>query len=367
MAVAPLTSRRTAGAGNTLPAGIVGLGACLPERVVTNHDFARVLDTSDEWIRTRTGIVERRFAGPGEATSDLGERAARAALEDAGLDVGEVGAVLVATTTPDHVMPGVAPLVAARLGTEAPALDLNAACSGFVYGLWVAGSLTATGGGPVLLVGAETLTRIVDQEDRSTAVLFGDGAGAAVVAAVDDGDLGPFDLGCDGSLAGILCVPAGGARRPATPDSVREGAHYMAMNGREVYRHAVARMTASARAVLEDAGLTPGDADVLIGHQANVRILDAVAERLGIPPERCHVTVDRHGNTSAASVPLALEDARGAGRLTPGARVLLTAFGAGLTWGSCLLTWGDPEAAGPGDAPTGSATSTPRDDAGRAP
>lgn len=325
--------------GTAVAAGIAGVGSALPDEVVTNDDWAAVLDTSDEWITTRTGIRERRRAGEADATSDLALRAGLAALADAGITPDQLGAVIVATTSPDHMLPQTAPIVAAALGTELPAFDLGAACSGFVYGLSVAAGLTTTiGCGPVLLIGAETLTRLIDPEDRTTAVLFGDGAGACVVAA-DAGQIGPFDLGSDGSLADVLIIPAGGTRKPATKDTVAGREHFIRMDGPRVYRHAVTRMASSSAAVLERAGLSSADVDLLIGHQANARILEGVTSRLGVPEERALVVVDEHGNTSAASIPLALDVARRDGRLRDGARILLTAFGAGATWGSCLLTW----------------------------
>ncbi len=340
MAVAPLTATAVLPpATGRLPVALAGLGAHLPRRVVTNDDLAAVLDTSDEWIAMRTGIRARHVAEPADATSDLATTAARAALDDAGMVATDLGAVVVATTTPDHPIPGTAPSVAAALGVQVPAFDLNAACSGFVYGLRVAGGLVATGIGPVLLAGAETLTRVVDPEDRSTAVLFGDGAGAVVLAADGDAELGPFDLGADGDARELLWCPAGGTRTPSTADAVATGDHFLTMRGPEVYRAAVTAMVRSAGRVLDDAAIGIDNVDLFVGHQANARILDAVASRLGIAGDRVHVTVDRHGNTSAASIPLALADARAAGRLHPGDRVLLTAFGAGLTWGSCLLTW----------------------------
>jgi 3-oxoacyl-[acyl-carrier-protein] synthase III len=323
----------------TLPVAIAGLGAHLPAQVVTNDDLAEELDTSDEWIRTRTGIRQRHVVAPDEATSDLATHAAKAALADAGLGVEDVAAIVVATTTPDHTVPGTAPLVAARLGTEAAAFDVNAACSGFLYGLRVGGAMVATGEGPVLVVGAETLTRIVDPADRAVRVLFGDGAGAAVLVAAPDARLGPFELGADGSDPSMLWTAAGGTRAPVDARVVADGSHYLTMRGGDVYRNAVTRMAAAAGAVLERAGLAIDDVDLFVGHQANLRILDAVGARLGLDPARSHVSVDRHGNTSAASVPLALHDAREAGRLQAGDTVLLTAFGAGLTWGACLVTW----------------------------
>lgn len=341
-----------------LPVTIAGLGSHLPPQVVTNDDLAAQLDTSDEWIRTRTGIRQRHVAATGEATSDLAVLAGTAALADAGLDVADVTTIIVATTTPDHPVPGTAPLVAAGLGTTVAAFDLNAACSGFVYGLQVGAALAAAGAGPVLLIGAETLTRIVDPGDRGVAVLFGDGAGAAVLVRDPDARLGPFVLGADGTDPSMLWTESGGTRLPVTADTVDGGAHRLTMRGGDVYRHAVARMTEVARAVLDRAGLHVDDVDVFIGHQANVRILDAVTQRLGVDPARSHVTVDRHGNTSAASIPLALADARDAGRLRPGDTVLLSAFGAGLTFGACVLTWTGPSKSAASAAPAVSAAST---------
>jgi len=323
---------------STFPVAITGLGSYLPEQVVTNEDFARRLDTSDEWIRTRTGIRERHYAAPDEATSDLATAAGRAALHDAGLTADDVDVIIVATTTPDHPVPATAPIVAARLGRTCTAFDLNAACSGFVYGLQVGAGIAAAGS-TVLLIGAETLTRYVDPDDRSIAVLFGDGAGAVVLQRDDASTIGPFDLGSDGSELEILWMRAGGSREPFDPIAHAEASSRMSMRGGDVYRHAVTRMTSSSQIVLEAASMTIDDVDLMVGHQANLRILEAVGQRLGLPEDRCHVTVDRHGNTSAASIPLALDDARQQGLLDPGTRLLLTAFGGGLTWGSCVLTW----------------------------
>jgi 3-oxoacyl-[acyl-carrier-protein] synthase III len=323
---------------------ILGLGTYLPARVVTNDDLAQHLDTSDEWIRTRTGIRERHYAATDEATSDLAIAAARAALVDAGLEPSALDVVIIATTTPDHPIPATAPAVAAALGLTCTAFDVNAACSGFVYGLQVAAGL-AESGATVLLVGAETLTRYVDPNDRSIAVLFGDGAGAVVLAPDPTASIGPFDLGSDGTDPSILWMRAGGSREPFDPVAHADPSSRMSMRGGDVYRHAVSRMASSSQAVLASAGLGVDDVDLMVGHQANQRILDAVAERLGMPAERCHLTVDRHGNTSAASIPLALGDARDRGILRPGMQLLLTAFGGGLTWGSCLLTWSGPSGA----------------------
>ncbi|MEX0706307.1 MAG: beta-ketoacyl-ACP synthase III [Nitriliruptoraceae bacterium] len=326
----------------TLPVAIAGLAGHLPARVVTNDDLAEVMDTSDEWIRSRTGIRQRHYAAPDEATSDLAAVAGRAALVDAGIGVDDVTAIVVATTTPDHVMPATGPLVAARLGTDVGAFDVNAACSGFIYALRVGSAMAATGDGAVLVIGAETLTRITDPDERSTRVLFGDGAGAVVLVPDDTASLGPFDLGTDGGDPSMLWAASGGSRRPMAADVIADRSQFLTMRGGDVYRNAVARMVEASRNVLARAGRTVEDVDLFVGHQANVRILDAVAQRLGVTDEQVHISVDRHGNTSAASVPLALADARLAGRLSPGDTVLLAAFGAGLTWGACLLTWAGP-------------------------
>lgn len=305
--------------------GVAGLGVALPDTVVTNHDWAQRLDTSDEWIVARTGIRERRRAAPDQTTLTLAIDAGRAALDDAATE--RVDAVIVATTTPDDMCPQVAPRVAHALGLSGAAFDVGAGCTGFVYALAVAHGLVAGGTArDVLVIGSEVLTPFMDPADRTTAPLFGDGAGAAVLSTAAEGSLGPFDLGSDGGHFDALHIPRDEC--------------YLHMRGAEIYRHAIERMGASSLAVLTAAGVTAADVDVLVPHQANARILEAVARRLGVDGERCVVTVDRHGNTSAASIPLALAQARDDGRLTKGDRVLLTAFGAGLTWGSALMEWG---------------------------
>lgn len=324
---------------------IEGLGTCVPPRAVTNDELAQHLDTTDEWVRTRTGIAQRYIAEPGTGTADLAVEAGARALKSAG--GGDIDMVIVATTTPDRLCPTTAPEVAARLGLpQVAAFDVHGACAGFIYGLATGVGLLAAGAAQrVLMIGAETMSRMVDWDDRGTAVLFGDGAGAVVLRAAtgpdEPGTVGPFDLGSDGDLSDLLEVAAGGSRRPADAESVAEGAHFLRMDGREVYRQAVHRMVQSSNAVLERAGLTVDDIDRLVGHQANARILDAVADRLGVAADRRVVNVARYGNTSSASIPLALADLD----LEPGQKVLLTAFGAGLSWGSTLLTWPDLSAA----------------------
>jgi 3-oxoacyl-[acyl-carrier-protein] synthase III len=344
-----------------LPVRIAGLGSHLPSRVVTNDDLAQVLDTNDEWIRTRTGIRQRHYAAPEEATSDLAVEAGKVALADAGLGIEDISSIVVATTTPDHTIPGTAPLVAAKLGTEVTAFDVNAACSGFLYALRVGTGMVATGDEAVLVIGAETLTRIIDPQDRNVAILFGDGAGAVVLVPDDAAAIGPFDLGADGSDPSMLWAESGGTRDPVNAAVLEARTHFMTMRGGDVYRNAVARMSASSQVVLDRSGLTIDDIDLFVGHQANIRILDAVGKRLGITDDKVHITVDQHGNTSAASVPLALSDARDAGRLTAGDTVLLTAFGAGFTWGSTLLTW---QPGSPGRAADHAADSAAPDAAG---
>jgi 3-oxoacyl-[acyl-carrier-protein] synthase-3 len=327
-------------------AAIVGTGSVLPERVVPNTWFESFIDTSDEWIRDRTGIVERRFAVEGQATSDLATEAATIALATAGIAADQVDLVICATCTPDTPIPSAAVWVQRKLGIAAPAFDVNAACAGFSYAMSTGSAFIGSGQAEtVLVIGAEVLSRFMDLSDRTTCVLFGDGAGAAVLRPTDgDGVLGSV-LGADGTAAEILVIPAGGSSRPATHETVDARDHTIRMpNGREVFKRAVVEMANACRELLEKSGHTPDDVDVLIPHQANARIMIAVAERLGIGMERAIVDVESVGNTSAASIPIALDRAWRAGRVQPGHLVLLTSFGAGLSWGANLLRWTGPAA-----------------------
>ncbi|MEV5205266.1 beta-ketoacyl-ACP synthase III [Streptomyces sp. NPDC053720] len=320
---------------------LCGTGGRLPRRKVGNDEPADRLDTDEAWIRTRTGIRSRHLAAPEEATSDLAVAAGRRALANSGTD--RADAVVVATTTPDRTCPATAPPVAARLGpTGAAAFDVGVVCTGFVHALAAAAGLITTGvAHRVLVIGADVYSRIVDAEDRQNAVVFGDGAGAVVLRAgraSEPGAIGPFDLGGDGTHEDMITVVAGGSRLPADPARASHAERHFAMRGKEVYRHAVARTAGSARTVLARAGLGVEDVDRFVLHQANLRILRTVATDLGLPFDRCATHVETAGNTGAAAIPPALADSHASRALQPGDRVLLTAFGGGLTWGSCLLT-----------------------------
>ena len=317
------------------PISITGLGCHVPERVVTNDELAGIVDTSDEWITTRTGIKERRVAAEHEAMSDLALPAARAALAQAGVRPQDIDVIIVATVTPDMAFPATAALLADELGSaDAAAYDLSAGCTGFMYALAQGYGLLAGGvARRALVVGGDILTRILDWTDRSTVVLFGDGAGAVVLEQVESGGFLGFELGADGNGGKELSLPGSGSRVSSN------GSHYLTMNGREVFKFATRVMVSSAEAVLEVCGRGVDDVDVYVPHQANVRIIDHAARKLGIPEEKVVVNVDRYGNTSSGSIPLALADAAADGRLEPGKLVLMTGMGAGLTWGSALIEW----------------------------
>lgn len=322
---------------------IVGLGRAVPERVLTNADLEGLVDTTDEWIVTRTGIRERRIARDEEATSDLAFDAAREALEAASVAPEELDLILVGTATPDMIFPATACILQDRLGARsAGAADISAACSSFVYALAVAHAQIAAGlARRVLVVGADTLSKIVNWQDRSTCVLFGDAAGAAVVVpAGGRSGLLSFRLGADGSGRDLIALRAGGSRRPASRQTVEQGLHFIEMNGREVFKFAVRAIPRAIEEACEAAGVRVEDIDLFIPHQANIRIIQAAAERLGQPMEKFFVNVDRYGNTSAASIPVALYEAVAGGRLGSGDLAVLVAFGGGLTWASCTLRWG---------------------------
>jgi 3-oxoacyl-[acyl-carrier-protein] synthase-3 len=309
--------------------------------VLTNAELAGQLGVTAEWIAGVCGIHERRIAAPGEAASDLAVPAALAALERAGADPASVDLLLVATATPDMLSPATAALVAARIGAvDAAAYDLSAASTGFVYGLAQAHAAVASGlAERALVVGAEVLSRITNWSDRSTCILFGDGAGAAVVERVGEGGFLGFQLGCEGGRAGDILVPAGGSRSQASEETVARGEHAIRMDGHEVFRFSTRVTVDSTLALLDGCGLEVGDIDLYAPHQANRRIIDHAVRKLGFPAERVLVNIDRVGNTSAASIPLVLEEAIADGRLVPGSTVLMTAVGAGLTWGSVLARW----------------------------
>ena len=325
-------------------ATVVGLGSRLPDRVVPNAEFEQLIETSDEWIRERTGIVARHFAADGQVTSDLATEAVRLALDHAGIAPEQVDLLVCATLTPDTPIPATAVWVQRKLGISCPAFDVNAACAGFSYALSTGTAFIESGAAEtVVVIGAEVLSRVMDFTDRTTCVLFGDGAGAVVLRPSDTpGVLGSV-LGADGSAAEILIIPAGGSARPASAETVAAHDHAIRMPaGREVFKRAVVEMASACRQLLEKSGFTADDVNLLIPHQANARIMVAVAERLGIGPDRAVVDVAEVGNTSAASIPIALDRAWRAGRIHEGDLVLLTSFGAGLAWGANLIRWHTP-------------------------
>src|SRR6266496_3118360 len=324
-------------------AAITGWGMAVPERVLTNVDLERVVNTSDEWIQTRTGIRERRVVGPGESTSTLSTEAGRRALEQAGLAPTEIDLIILATCTPDRPFPATACTVQANLGIpRAAAFDVVAACSGFVYGLSVATSMIRSGAARnVLFIAADIFTHYINWNDRNTCVLFGDGAGAVVLQPSEEryGQLSSV-LGASGKDEDLMAVDAGGTRMPATAELIEQGRQYVYMNGREIFKLAVRGMGDSAAQAIAEAGLTKDDIALVLPHQANLRIIEATAKRLDMPMERVFVNLDRYGNTSAATIPIALAEAVAQGRVSNGDYLLLTAFGGGLTWVLLVICWG---------------------------
>lgn len=324
-----------------MKARITGTGSYAPAKVLTNVELERMVATSDEWIRERTGIRERHIAGMGEACSDLAVQAGKRALTAAGIAATDLDLILVATCTGDYPLPATACLVQHRLGaTKAAACDLSAACCGFVYALSVADAYVKTGMQHVLVVGSEVMSAIMDWTDRNTCILFGDGAGAAVISA-SEGDRGILSthLRSDGSLCDLIAVPGGGSRMPPSEKVIAERMQYIKMKGNETFKVAVRTLEEIARETLEANHLCVNDLDLYVPHQANVRILRAVMERLGLPLEKVMLNLDRYGNTSAASIPIALDEAVRGGRIKEGSLVMLGAFGAGLTWASALIRW----------------------------
>ncbi len=321
-------------------ARIAGVGAYLPEERLTNADLEQMVDTSHEWIIARTGIAERRIAHASQATSDLAAEAASRALADAGITASHLDLIIVGTSSPDMIFPSTACLTAAKIGATCPAVDTLAACTSFIYALHAASCAIEAGRAHrVLVVGADALTRHVDFTDRATCVLFGDGAGAVVLeAGTEPGILG-IDLGADGTRADVLQIPAGGSALPATVERIEQGLHHVRMNGQEVFKFAVRIIPETTGRALRASGLTAEDIDWLVPHQANQRILDAAAERLGIPPKRVYSGIEFTGNTSAASIPLALADLYTGGTVRPGSVLALVGFGAGLTWGAAIVRW----------------------------
>lgn len=323
-------------------AGIVGIGSYIPERVITNKDIEKHMDTTDEWIVERTGVHERRFVRDDESTSTIGTIAAQRALESAKMSADEIDLIIVASAAQDMAFPSTACLIQDNIKAKnAAAFDLSAGCSGFVYNMAVAAQFIATGMYKnVMVIGSETLSKILNLEDRNTGMLFGDGAGAAIISRVEDGyGALSFDLGADGSGAFSLYQPAGGSRLPANHETVDKKMHTIHMKGTEVFKFATKIMSTATFAALDKAGLTTEDIDLFVPHQANIRIIDFATKRMNIPKSKVMANIDKMGNTSAASIPIALVEAIEKGRLKKGDNVLMVGFGAGLTWAACMLKW----------------------------
>jgi len=326
---------------NAKRAAIIGTGHYLPEKIMTNDDWARLVDTSDKWITSRSGIKERHFVSDGEATSDMVAKAAAGAIADAGIDKNEIDIIVVGTISPDNAYPSTGNWVQKKLEMPTiPSFDISAACSGFLYGIIIADSFIRSGIAKTILVaGAEIMSRIINWEDRSTCVLFGDGAGAAVVTASYDDNRGILSSywGSDGNLGDLLQQPAGGSAMPASMKTVQEKLHTVHMKGNEVFKHAVLRMQEAAIKAIELANLTSDDIDLYIPHQANIRIIDATIKRAGIPVEKTYVNIDKIANISSATIPIGLDQARKEGRIKQGDTVLMSSFGAGFTWAGVVV------------------------------
>ena len=337
----PRSSPRSAKPQRTV--SIIGTGSYVPEKILTNNDLSQMVETDDEWITTRTGIKERRSAADDEYTSDMGAKAALAAMKQAGITGDEIDLILVATATPDMVFPATACFVQTKIGAKrAACLDISAACAGFLFAIEIAQQfITCHTYDTVLVIGAEKLTTITDWTERNTCVLFGDGAGAAILRHRDSGSHGLISthIASDGKFADILWMPGGGSRHPITRDNVDNHLQTIKMSGKEVYKQAVTAMVDAAKKALEKAGLTIDDIACVIPHQANVRIIEAIADRLKIPVEKVFVNLDRYGNTSAAAVAIALDEANRSGRIKAGDYVLMVVFGGGLTWAGSVIEW----------------------------
>lgn len=321
--------------------GILGLGSYVPEKVVTNFDLEKILDTSDEWIRTRSGIVERRFAADTQAASDLAKIAAEKAIEDAKLSPKDIDLIIVGTNSPDMLYPATACLVQAKIGAKnAAAFDLQAGCPGWIFSMTVGAQFVTSGMYKhVLVIGAEAITRMMDPTDRGTYVLFGDGAGAAVLGEVENGGFKGFELYADGTLADYLTLPAGGSRKPFSEIVLKERSYFTKMNGQEVFKFSVREISRISNILLEKTGTKLNEIDWFIPHQANLRIIQAGAQKLGLPMDKVVVTIDKFGNSSAASIPVALDSIKLNGNLKKGDKVLMVSFGAGMTSGAVLMEW----------------------------
>lgn len=319
----------------------LGTGSYAPDRVLTNLDLEKLVDTSDEWIRSRTGIRERRIAGPDVATSDIAYEASLKALESSGVDARDLDGIIVGTVTPDYLFPSTACILQSRLGAKkAFAFDLLAGCSGFLYALQAGKGIIGCGDAQkILIIGAETLSKITDFRDRNTCILFGDGAGAAVISASETPGILSTCLGANGDEWELLYMPGGGSRIPPSEESIKNGSHYLKMKGNEVFKEAVKALESSSLEAIKRADITPEEIDLFIPHQANIRILEAVRKRVGLPEEKVFSNLDRYGNTSSASVPIALDEAVRSGRVKEGDTILISVFGAGFTWGAAVIRW----------------------------